>query len=242
MKTISKEIDTSVRLGMKELVTIGKDTIKESRDMLSKVIRADIKLIKKNVLKGHKVANKVLKKAILSKSNSMSSDDKFLLLEVMTLYMNDFYGTLNADLDQNLFLTLPYTDFIKSNTAQANLHRTDAKNLLKEDTLDIQGNFVASTTTAGPTLPEDFEIYNAQDSSIQVVMTRESDSETATCDIGMIEKVDDCSYGPIDDLKFKYLCEMGGGEFNYGTQSYNCATSSFPSSLFCEAPAELFLQ
>lgn len=107
-------------------------------------------------MSGHKVANKLLKKAILSKTNNMSFDDKALLLEVMTLYMNDFYGTLNDDLDQNLFLVLPYTEFIKDNTAQANLHRADALSLLKENTLDIAGNFVTSNTAAGPVLPEAF--------------------------------------------------------------------------------------
>lgn len=115
---------------------------------------------------------------------------------------------------------------------------------MREDATAITNNFRVDADVAGPTVSTNFDAWTSLDGSVsvQIVLTRQSDATSASCDVQPIDRVDGCQYGPVDDLKYKAMCEMGGGHFTYGSQTYDCSATSWPSALFCEAPAATFLQ
>lgn len=142
-----------------------------------------------------------------------------------------------------MFKVLPYSDFVRSQNSEANNQRNQARTGMREDLTELTNNFKEDRTVAGSTLPSDFDSWTMlADNVVEVVVTRESDSVSDACTISSVDRVDGCKYGPADDVKFQYLCEMGGGSFSYGNESYDCSTGSRPSQLFCDAPSTVFLQ
>lgn len=67
-----------------------------------------------------------------------------------------------------------------------------------------------------------FKLVNVADSLISG--TCEATSESA--------QLEGCAWGPSDDMKYRYLCEIGGS-FNYGTETYQCTDANLPTRLFC---------
>jgi len=116
---------------------------------------------------------------------------------------------------------------------------------MKEDERAIAGSFSVDTSAAGPTMPDSWDstLISAASGGVEVWVTNDADgSDVSVCALEWFDKVDDCGYGPLDDMKFKYLCEMGGS-YEYGIQGYDCEAHSYPSSLFCVNPnVNLFLQ
>jgi len=242
-KTVSKNVDKKMQLGLKDLVNQAKASVKESRDYLAKTIKKDIKVAEKDIKKKFKTELKNIKKILTARNLGYDSIYAEVAYETVESFVDDFSSHFYDNLNDNLFNELPYSDLISTYSREAAVQRSDAKTLMKQDETAIRSNFQVASDAAGPTLPTEFDIWTtiAAGSVVEAVLTRNSDNVASTCGIEEIPKVDGCEFGPLDDLKYKSLCEMGGGSFSYGTQVYDCETTSWPSSLFCEAASTTFL-
>jgi hypothetical protein len=112
-----------------------------------------------------------------------------------------------------------------------------AKTAVKEEVNEIKGQFTVDKTSAGPVLPETFDVAAAAAAtSISITLIDEADgTNTATCTVmAEADQITGCRFGPADDFKFRYMCGLGGS-FNYGTENYTCDDANLPTSLFCDA-------
>ena len=73
-------------------------------------------------------------------------------------------------------------------------------------------------------------------STVEMVFTQVTDpTNTASGSLTMeIDQIDGCGFGPSDDLKYRFLCEIVGF-YEYGNETYICEDSNLPTSLFCSA-------
>ena len=82
-------------------------------------------------------------------------------------------------------------------------------------------------------MPDAIDLFtDLSGNSVDIDITVTSNTAaSATCKLSVIEQVDGCKYGPMDDLKFYYKCSLAGGRYLYGNEEYDCTYP--PSVLFC---------
>merc|ERR1712024_132858 len=123
VKAMNKEVDTAMKDGLFEMAGLGVDAIKAARDYLAKTIKTDIKTYKKDTKKAFKTATKTIKKMITNRNLDLDSTVKEEVYDAYVTFVSDFEETYYDNVDDNLFKTLPYTDFNKQFKGEANAQR-----------------------------------------------------------------------------------------------------------------------
>lgn len=88
-----KSVDVEVNLGLKEIVTEAKNTINESRILLAKTIKADIKYAQKLCKSSLNSAYKQFVKKIKARTFDMGAEQKAVFIETLNNFRTDFFFT-----------------------------------------------------------------------------------------------------------------------------------------------------
>jgi hypothetical protein len=184
-----------------------------------------------------------MKKSLTARNWNIDELVKEAAYDLVFNFISDFENHFYSSVNDNIYQVLPYTDLVKAYTNDANVRVSEAKTGMREDSSTIVNMFRIDDTLIGVTTGYTENAFDYLDGTktVQAKMSKSNTTEVVTCDMEIIERVDGCQYGPLDDLKYKALCELGGGSFTYGSQTYDCSPSSYPSAVFCDAATVVFL-
>lgn len=232
MNYANKELN----LGLKEIQRDAFSEVDAAKKGLQRTIRKDIKSMKRTMEKEVGIVAGQVEELILSDTTLDTAAIENLILDLEG-QLNALIEMVDTDFRDDLYSEIDTSAFKKDSSELVKEKVNQMKTAIKEDKQTVKDNFVVPTDTAGPTIEggdSTFADALTAGSTVQIVITQADDSNnTATGSMTMEADQDaTCDFGPSDDLKYRFLCEIAG-VFEYGNESYTCVDTNLPTSLFC---------